>query len=102
MLLAAECRPYLGGVHGISLAHYYVQRQCQLCTGKLVDRMCVDQPRFQTNDRGLWSGNETTYAHTHKILNGILSNGQQPDTPVNSFIDQGGYEDAEQSYGFTL
>ena len=42
--------------------------------------------RSQTNDRGLWFGNETTCAHEYNILE---CKGQQPASAVNNFIDQG-------------
>ena len=61
-----------GGVHGISLGHYYGKRQCQPYSCRT---LCAGQPaishvhlsRSQINDRGFWFGNETTCAHAYNI-----------------------------------
>ena len=61
-----KAAPYLGGMHSISLGHYYGKRPCQLSACK---------SRSQTNDRGLWFGNETTVCIRTTFENGALRNG---------------------------
>ena len=55
--------------------------------GQPVFHMC--KSCSQTNDRGLWFGNETTCAMRTTFENGVLRNRQQPGSAVNSFINQG-------------
>ena len=53
----------------ISLAHYYGKKQFQPCVmpaGQLAISL-VHLSSSQTNDGGLWSGNETTCAHGYKL-----------------------------------
>ena len=57
--------PYLSGVHSISLGHLYYEETVPAVRG-------AGQPPcalvwLQTNDRGLWFGNETTSAHAYNI-----------------------------------
>ena len=42
--------------------HCYGKRPCQSCVGSTRDFACS-----QTNDHGIWPGNETTCAHAYKI-----------------------------------
>ena len=46
------------------LAHYYGKRPCQPRAWFI---FLVHLCRSQTNERGIWLGNETSYAHVYKI-----------------------------------
>ena len=70
----------------INLAHYYGKRPSQprafpLCT----------KCRSETNERGIWPGNETLCAHAYKYRNGVLHNEQQRLLGM-AFIDQCKFE----------
>ena len=91
-LRAAICKqlnaaPYLGGVHSISLGHYYEKRPCQPYAA-LVNRDCTSlAPRPMTVVFGL--GKRLRVRMRTTFENGALRNGQQPGSAMNSFIDQG-------------
>ena len=71
--------PYLGGVHSISLGHYYRKIPCQhVCTSL--------SPRPMTVVFGL--GTRLCVGMRTTLENGVLHNGQQPDSAVNIFINQ--------------
>ena len=73
-----------------NFAHYYGRDRAS--------RQCGSFPLFtkcrsQTNQHGIWPGNETLRAHAYKIRNGVLHNEQKPQSVVNGLnIDQGEFE----------
>ena len=86
----------------VSLAHYYRKKPCQQCitpAGQLTISL-VHLSSFQTNDCGLWPGNETTYAMHTTLENGILRNGQQPSSAADSFFDHGKFEAMKTLSGY--
>ena len=72
----ANAAPYLGGVHSISLGHYYGKR-LYVCTSLA--------PRPMTMVFGLGTRLRVRMLTTFK--NGILHNGQQLASGANSSID---------------
>ena len=50
------------------------------------------QSHSQTNDYGLWSGNETMCVHVYKIRKWVTTQQTAVSSAVNSFIDQGKFE----------
>ena len=71
---------------------YYGKRLCQLCSGQLtISRVCTNlAPRPMTVVIGL--GMRLCVHLRTKLENGILGNGQQSGSAVNSFIHQGELE----------
>ena len=70
-----------------NLVHYYGKRPCQCsASGQLAISLVTSfVPRLT-----IWYGNRTACAHAYKLQNGVLRNGQQPQSVT--FIDQGEVE----------
>ena len=51
----------------INLVHYYGKRLCQCSASGQLTISLETSLVPKTNDRNIWSGNETTCAHAHKI-----------------------------------
>ena len=62
-----------------------------MCTGSWPFRLCTSlASRLMTMVFGL--GTRLHVRMRTKLENGVLSNGQQPQSVVNSFVDQGEFE----------
>ena len=80
--------PYLGGVHSISLGHYYGKRPCQPYAVLVNPRFhgCTSlAPRPMTVVFGL--GTRLRVHMRTTFENGVLRNGQQPGSVMNSFFE---------------
>ena len=61
--------------------------------------LLVHKSCSQTNDPGIWPGKEATYTHASTLENGVLHNGQQPQSVVNGFVDHGEFEAMKMPIG---
>ena len=86
--------PYLDCVHGISLGHYYGKRPCQPHAALVSPQfhVCTSLTPRPITVFGLRT---RVLVRTRTFENGVLCNGQQPGSAVNSFICS--YENVEWS-----
>ena len=73
----------------INLAHYYGKRPCQYGASRMqllsLELSLEHKCRSQTNEHVIWPGNEIRVRMCTKLENGVLHNGQQPQSVVNDF-----------------
>ena len=78
--------PYLGGVHSISLAHYYRKRPCCVLVNSQFHMWTSPLLRPMNMVFGLGT---RPHVHMHTTLeNGVLCNGQQPGSVVNNYLPE--------------